>query len=548
MIKNIRYFFVAIYFFSIIVFANASSKDEICIDYDLFQAAIAPQGQTVTELIQAGSDPNTQDGLGNTPLHYASKKSIALELIEQNANLNAQNKDNETPLHKAICTENMDIATLLIEKRANLDVQNQKKQTPLHIALTHAVAVNHITYSEVNNLSHSAVSISASRYKRIVFLLIENGANLNIPDQNGKTPFHYAASYCDEDIISLFIEKGATLNVFDQRGNTPLHSLVSRRFLLPNHSKMISFILSKGANPNAKNHKQETPLHQSAVKDLDEIASVLIHHKANPNNGDEYGNTPLHVAALYGHHAIASVLIDNDSMIDAQNKQKETPLHKAVCHGHEKMIHILHNMGADPNAQNAQGKTPLHLAIQNGQPALVSLLLKNPKTKVDIPDKQDRIPLYQALRLCDDYYTIQQEKITEYVKCFELLAACSIKKKDSFFYCLPDKNGFCLYDIFAAFDNSEEEEQVNEEIELNTEDSDSFSENPECLLIEIKSLLNDLNLLHKEFDNTLRSFKNKETIRREYPALRNGHHLLFRNALNKVMGMKIKSALHTDRP
>lgn len=69
-------------------------------------------------LLSSGANPNHENNLGSTPLHYASSlnrvESIRI-LIEHNAELEAKNNDGWTPLHSAtFCCKPEAIQTLLL--------------------------------------------------------------------------------------------------------------------------------------------------------------------------------------------------------------------------------------------------------------------------------------------------------------------------------------------------------------------------------------------------------------------------------------------------
>src|SRR5262249_9413387 len=77
------------------------------------------------------------EGLGETPLHIASKKGekeIADELLLAGADVNAQNRWHVTPLHFAADAGHISIVELLIKNRANLNVKDHLDMTPLHFA------------------------------------------------------------------------------------------------------------------------------------------------------------------------------------------------------------------------------------------------------------------------------------------------------------------------------------------------------------------------------------------------------------------------------
>lgn len=112
---------------------------------------------------------NYCDDSKNTLLHYASMyghdKCVKF-LIEKSANIYAQNKFGNTPLQVAIinsCTNCVEFLIKYSSYTAYINFQNFIGNTPLHIA---------------------------SKFNDIIFikLLIENGADISIKNENEETP------------------------------------------------------------------------------------------------------------------------------------------------------------------------------------------------------------------------------------------------------------------------------------------------------------------------------------------------------------------------
>ena len=91
--------------------------------------------------------------------------------------------------------------------------------------------------------------------------LLGLGADIDVRNYKGKTALHCAAKAGFLTVIHLLIEKGATVDAPDNNGETPLFEVI--RSTIKSGEKQraaIEALLAKGANPNLKNGKGLTPL------------------------------------------------------------------------------------------------------------------------------------------------------------------------------------------------------------------------------------------------------------------------------------------------
>ena len=51
-------------------------------------------------------------------------------------------------------------------------------------------------------------------------LLLKNGAQVNVQDENGQTPLHDSAFSCHEDMVKLLVENGAETKIKNDEGKT----------------------------------------------------------------------------------------------------------------------------------------------------------------------------------------------------------------------------------------------------------------------------------------------------------------------------------------
>lgn len=93
---------------------------------------------TVSKLLQGGSNPNTVDNAGWSPLHEAAiaGRTDLVELLLQHGaspNLHAA-EDNVTPLHEAASAGFIDVVKLLVARGADTKAKNSQGQTPRDVA------------------------------------------------------------------------------------------------------------------------------------------------------------------------------------------------------------------------------------------------------------------------------------------------------------------------------------------------------------------------------------------------------------------------------
>jgi ankyrin repeat protein len=93
--------------------------------------------------------------------------------------------------------------------------------------------------------------------------LLENGADTNAENYEGKTLFHIlseSASIKDEDdtlkLALLLLNYGGKVNKQDKAKETPLHLAIQRNLF-----KLVGALLGHGADAIAVNSKGQTPLH-----------------------------------------------------------------------------------------------------------------------------------------------------------------------------------------------------------------------------------------------------------------------------------------------
>ncbi|KJV83790.1 ankyrin repeat family protein [Orientia tsutsugamushi str. UT76] len=142
--------------------------------------------------------------MGNTALHEAVKSGniqAVKSILCENSSLDYVNSSDDvshnTALHYAVRACNLKIIDILLTHGANPNAKDMYNHTPFHYACSKG------------NLN-------------VIKTLLKHGADSNAQNCNLDTPFHLAAHHCEFEIIKLLLLKnGANLNVVDTTGITP---------------------------------------------------------------------------------------------------------------------------------------------------------------------------------------------------------------------------------------------------------------------------------------------------------------------------------------
>lgn len=116
------------------------------------------------------------------------------------------------------------------------------------------------------------ISIKYWRSRELIMRILEVHGDINIPDDQGKTPLYMAVAYSGF-ISHELIKRGAAVNVLDQFGHTPLFSAIDG-----NNIETTCMLLYYGADANIVCNGQYTPLMFALSSRRDAIAEVLYNY------------------------------------------------------------------------------------------------------------------------------------------------------------------------------------------------------------------------------------------------------------------------------
>ncbi|WP_353273965.1 ankyrin repeat domain-containing protein [Wolbachia endosymbiont (group A) of Ennomos erosarius] len=114
------------------------------------------------------------------------------------------------------------------------------------------------------------------------------------------TLLYLAAKRGHTKIVKILIEKGANVNVIGKGGLTPLYWAVQE-----GRTEIVKILIAKGAKVDAAGKDGFTPLHWAVQKGRAEMVKILIENGADHLIKDVYGCTPMDI---YGNGCIIQFL------------------------------------------------------------------------------------------------------------------------------------------------------------------------------------------------------------------------------------------------
>ncbi|GMG32543.1 unnamed protein product [Aspergillus oryzae] len=229
------------------------------------------------------------------------------------------------------------VETLLKCERLNLESEKE---------LIHTASA--MGYPEIIRLLHSALS---QTNKIHIY-------NIDTRDERGLTPLHYASlsnSARAGEVTEVLLELGADPNLADDRGCTP-YMMAS----LLQHTQVMEVLQSNVTSPNSETRDTQdlpaltlaehdhwallrevtttgradltykcmlsgdTLLHMATAANETDILRLLIENKLRPESAvNEQGHTPLHLARTV---EIAKLLVDDGYHVDSTDLNNNTPL------------------------------------------------------------------------------------------------------------------------------------------------------------------------------------------------------------------------------
>jgi hypothetical protein len=172
-------------------------------DTALHLAAAAYQTELAESLVARGADVRARNRRGAEPLHYAAdggpeaehwdpaaQRAVIDYLVTAGADPNALDASGVAPLHRAVRNRCSAAAGALIDNGADPLLRNKKGSTPLHLAVQNT------------GKSNSGTDACRDEQRRLIALLLRNGASPTDVDANGKSVAAAVSSHAIRHLLN----------------------------------------------------------------------------------------------------------------------------------------------------------------------------------------------------------------------------------------------------------------------------------------------------------------------------------------------------------
>ena len=300
-------------------------------------------------------------------------------LLEAGADINRPNSNGATSLFYAASHGHLAAVKLLLARGARTDGWRSCKSDPLcmtasqgHTACVQALVAAGCPIIVDRKYGFSALNEAAQYgHPEILHYLLQQGASPDAESTpNGGAPLLIAAMQGQLPCMQVLLNDGADINRPDADGKTALYWAAYDGSIAA-----LELLLSRHANVQGWQSCENDPLYIAAFKGHIACVKALLNAGAPIVSNREYGFSALYGAIQNGHVEVFELLLQHGAAANAESAPfGTTPLFVAVATGQLACIEPLLTAGADVNHAR-DGRTPLYWAARKGDGEVLKLLL-----------------------------------------------------------------------------------------------------------------------------------------------------------------------------
>ncbi|OQR81985.1 hypothetical protein THRCLA_11235 [Thraustotheca clavata] len=365
--------------------------------------------ECVKLLVKFGISKTTSDG--KTLLMFAAKHGSLpiVQYLLPISDINALSENGYSAVAVAAYYGHLDVVKFLALHGANLNQVTDNAVFPLRIAAQegHTEVVRYLVpllndVDRRNCYGDTALYMATQNQHIEVVKCLSSKANVNLSMEDGSTSLSRACLDGNVDIVDILIQNGADVNMPSFDGNRPLVIAAEK-----GHYTVVKRLLAEvdKINVNVQNQEGKTALYQASCFGHFEICKALLRAKADVTISTSKGVVPIVIAIVVQNIDIIQLLLPH-IQINAP-LLGSTLLHMAIQRRSRAIVDILINHGADVNALAEDGRSPLVLAAHMGCLDIVQALLlkvsdvdapfQGGYTALSVAVEQGHLPVVQTL-------------------------------------------------------------------------------------------------------------------------------------------------------
>ncbi|CAC5383297.1 unnamed protein product [Mytilus coruscus] len=275
---------------------------------EVFDSHIEDQARLLVLAVYNG-DPHLIEQM----LKYVKKESInATPMYDSDDYLNANYHRTLSPLTAACQFDNLRIIELLVQSGACVNLIDYNYMFPLYVASKNG------------------------KYK-IVKYLVQNGANVNKSEA-----LSIATMYEYFDVVNCLVQAGADVNMIGLCNMTPIFQAT-----LFGYTEIVRFLVENGADVNICDDNNKSPLFAASEQGHSDIVLYLIKNGGDVNMCDDQGKSPFLASIENGHFDVVKTFVDNNVLVNIHLSNKRLPLKLALLKGRVEIATFLLQNGSD---------------------------------------------------------------------------------------------------------------------------------------------------------------------------------------------------------
>ena len=327
----------------------------------IHQATLDGLIEKVERMVKKGTDVNSRDSYGRTPLHIAAAENHNIDmevLFNLGADIDAQDSQGRTPLMYAAADGKDGAVSLLVANLADVNIQDVDGMRALEWARNSG---NSDLTSFLRLITEKKSSSNKNLKEPDMQYIIEEALSEKGIQKEIEKRIEIEVQKAMQKETQLKVDvqvtrNGSQVKEFDQGANKIDLIEAARNGSIADCRQL----LSKGADINATDNTGQTAVMIAAMTDQINLTKFLIERGADVNRSSNSGLTALHYAALENHYEIAYLLLEGDAKVDATMRYSSTD----------------GSNGKKAKLWEYIGATPLLIGVESGNLEVVALLIK----------------------------------------------------------------------------------------------------------------------------------------------------------------------------